>query len=80
MIWPNHSNGLPIRLRITCIRLTLLTKQAYKGHSPEKHPLNTIDHAVIEQLCCGSLQLTIFNSLSTKSVAILQICLWVSHH
>ena len=49
-----------------------LTKQAYKENSPEKHPLNTIDHAAIERLCCCSLQLTIFNSLSlsTKSAAI----------
>ena len=80
MIWPNRSNSLPIQ--ITCIRLTFLTKQACKENSPEKHPLNTIAHAVIEWLCCCPLQLTIFNSLSlsTKLVAILRICLSVSYH
>lgn len=66
MIWPNRSNGLPFQ--ITCIRLTFLTKQVCKENSPEKHPLNTIAHAVIERLCCCSLQLTIFNSFSLYKI------------
>ena len=41
------------------ILFNVFDKQAYEENSPKKHPLNTIDPAAVERLCCSSIQLTV---------------------